>query len=72
MGKAFQIFCFFFFLKVLEGLIMIISELKGKLTAVLCGFFSFLCKRVEKKGGGGKVDYSCLNCQDVKRRLLES
>lgn len=54
---------------------MITRESKGILTTVLCRGF-FLCVFVQDNGGKGKgeekVDYSCLNCQDVKRRLPEN
>lgn len=74
MGKAFQIF-WGFFLKVSEGFIRITRESKGILTTVLCRGVFLMCFVQDNRGRGKgeeKVDYSCLNCQDVKRRLPEN
>lgn len=53
---------------------MIISESKGNLATLLCeGFCLFMQDSGGgKRGRGGVVDYSCLNCQDVKKELSES
>lgn len=55
---------------------MIISESKGNLATLLCeGFCLFMQDSGGgggEGGGGGVVDYSCLNCQDVKKELSES
>lgn len=54
---------------------MITRESKGILTTVFCRVFFFVFF-VQDSGGGGvrekKVDYNCLTCQDVRRRLPEN
>lgn len=54
---------------------MVTRESKGILTTVSCrGFFVFFVQGSggREKRGKKKVDYGCLNCQDVERRGPEN